>query len=131
MGKIVEKAKQVWGGNTYMTGIFQEIDSQFESLKQEIQDLRKDFGKAIELHEMVDKIRKLEPQDTLPPEQWERGDVVSYIDEDEKVWGFFHHLDKNEVWAYWQDINRGFRKDLGYMPKIKITKVTFEFRPEK
>ena len=142
MGKIADSAKRFWknwSGDGFK--VFGEtIDTEFEILKQEIQDLRKDFKKAIELRTMADKIRTPRPPPApLPPEQWERGDVLSCVNYSTKQRevGIFHHLSgynkrdgTADVRGYWQEPNGMISSVVGSRG-LSTEKVTFEFRPEK
>jgi len=117
VGIITDTAKEIFTYNEYMNRLAKTID-------QEIQDLKRDIRNGSIYSDEP-------PQAPLPPEQWKFPDMVSYVSqghEDKKVWGLFHHLDKNDVWAYWQDRNGNFRAELGWISKYEVT---FEFRPEK
>lgn len=107
----------------------EEIESQLESLRQEIQDL---------------KDRKPEPESDLqrgilPPEQWEAGDVLCCINYDtgQIETGIFHHLAKHnktnntaDVEGYWSNKDGLFSKILSKRG-LNTDKVIFRFRPEK
>lgn len=128
MGKISDKARELWIEGHNEIRLANVIDFEFEALRQKIRDLRKDIkdGSAFTLD------YEQSPQSTLPPEQWERGDMVSYTYKDKKFEGIFHHRDKNTIWGYFQRPDSGgefqpFLTGVG-MPDSTLR---FEFRPEK
>lgn len=124
MGTIADTVHTFWEQDKRypIFNLAQAIDSEFESLRQEIQDLKMDNIRG-------GSISSPDEQPTPEPEL-QRGDFVSYIwkSKDKKVWGVFHHQDGNDVEAYWQSADGSFRRELTFMPRDRVT---FEFRPEK
>jgi len=130
MGKITK----VWSVRG-LGDVFREVDSQFEALRQEIQDLKADIrdGSAFTL-----EYKEPKPPAPLPPEQWKRGDVLSYINYRTKrrEVGIFHHMENfacgitGDVIGYWPDENGMISSVVDYRG-LNTDKVKFGFRPEK
>lgn len=119
----METVKKAWLGERGLNAAFEKIDSEFASLRQEIQDLKTD--------------KPEEPPTPLPPEQWEHGDVISCIHTKRKEVGIFHHIRcftpgviTGDVMGYWPDENGMISNVISYRG-LYANRVTFEFRPEK